>query len=88
MTTGIFGIARKFKIVDDDGSGQIDLSEFSKCVAEHAHDWNSKQIKMLFDFFDKDKSGSISYNEFLLGVREKMNDRRIQFVLQAFEVCK
>ena len=84
---GIFGIARKFKIIDDDNSGQIDIQEFTKCISEHAHDWNAKQIKMLFDFFDKDKSGSISYNEFLLGVREKMNDRRTQLVFQAFEVC-
>lgn len=84
--SGIFGIARKFKIIDDDSSGQIDISEFTKCIAEHAHDWNANNIKKLFDFFDKDKSGSISYDEFLVSVREKMNERRYQFVLQAFEV--
>jgi Ca2+-binding EF-hand superfamily protein len=84
--TGITGIGRKFRIMDDDKSGSIDLSEFTKVIAEHARNWDPKHIKAVFDYFDKDKSGSISYDEFLVGVRGKMNDRRQQLVLEAFQV--
>jgi 6,7-dimethyl-8-ribityllumazine synthase len=85
-TNGIFGIARKFRIIDDDNSKSIDLDEFKKAINEHAMNWTAEQIKTVFDFFDRDKSGSISYEEFLRGVREPMNARRQQFVFQAFQV--
>jgi len=84
--TGIFGLGRKFRIADDDNSGQISHSEFEKVVAEHALHFTKDQIAALFSFFDKDKSGSISYDEFIVGVRGELNDLRKQLVLQAFEV--
>ena len=40
----------------------------------------------MFDYFDRDKSGSIDYDEFLRGVRGEMNPRRLQFVYMAFEI--
>lgn len=79
-------MARKFKIADDDNSGIISLPEFRKVISEHALGWTLVQEKAIFDFFDKDKSGGISFDEFLAGVRGVLNDRRRQLVLQAFEV--
>lgn len=83
---GIAGLSRKFKIIDDDGSGQIDITEFTKAIQEHALHWTVAQIQKVFDNFDTDKSKSISFDEFLLGVRGTLNDRRCQIVLQAFEI--
>ena len=83
---GIFGLGRKFRIADDDGSGHLELSEFTKMVAEHAMHWTVGQIKVVFDFFDADRSGSLSYTEFLKGVRGVLNDRRKQLVLMAFQI--
>lgn len=85
-SNGIFGIARKFRIMDDDNSNSVDLDEFKKAIAEHAMDWNDQQIKLVFDFFDRDGNGSISYEEFLRGARDPLNDRRRQLILQAFQV--
>jgi Ca2+-binding EF-hand superfamily protein len=42
----------------------------------------------VFDFFDKDKSGGIDFDEFLVGVRGGLNDRRKQLVLMAYEVLR
>lgn len=83
---GIIGIGRKFRIVDDDKSGTIDLSEFTKMISEHAFLWTDAQIKIVFSSFDKDKSGSINYDEFLVTLRGELNDRRHQLVLMAFEI--
>lgn len=83
---GIIGLSRKFKVIDDDNSGSVDLKEFTKAIKEHSLDWTAKQIKLVFDFFDQDKSGTISFDEFLVGVRGELNDRRRQLVLQAFEI--
>lgn len=82
---GIIGLARKFRIVDDNGNGQLDIEEFSKMTKEHTLLWTPHQIKAVFDFFDSDKSGSISFDEFLSAIRGQLNDRRYQFVLLAFE---
>jgi len=84
--TGIFSMGRKFRIIDDDGNGTIEFSEFKKCIAEHALDWSDAQLKAVFDNFDTDKSGSISFDEFLKGCRDPMNSRRQQMTLMAFAI--
>jgi 6,7-dimethyl-8-ribityllumazine synthase len=83
---GIVGIGRKFRIVDDNKNGQIELGEFTKATHEHALGWSPDQIKTVFNAFDSDRSGGISYEEFLICVRGPMNERRKNIVLQAFQV--
>lgn len=36
---------------------------------EHGFKWTTEQIKIVFQSFDKDKSGSLIYDEFLLEIR-------------------
>jgi hypothetical protein len=50
---GIFGLGRKFRIIDDDGSGELDLSEFTKAISEHSMDWTDEDVKSVFDYFDE-----------------------------------
>mmetsp|Transcript_830 Transcript_830/g.845 ORF Transcript_830/g.845 Transcript_830/m.845 type:complete len:463 (-) Transcript_830:38-1426(-) len=87
---GIFGLARKFRIITDNNpathQNQISVTEFSRVVAEHGLNWTPAQIKSVFDYFDTDKSGSISYQEFLRGARGNMSSERKQFVLMAFQI--
>lgn len=84
---GICGISKKFRIADDDNSGTITLPEFEKMISEHALGWTADQVKLMFAHFDKDKSGSIVFDEFLRAIRGSLNERRRQIVLTAFEVC-
>ncbi len=72
--------------MDDNNSKTVSLSEFTKAVSEHTLTWTPAQIKLVFDHFDCDKSGEISFDEFIQGVRGKLNERRQQLVLMAFEV--
>ncbi|RHY03588.1 hypothetical protein DYB36_007631 [Aphanomyces astaci] len=83
---GIVGLGRKFRIMDDDNSRTLDLSEFSKAIREHGLPLSSSEVADLFAFFDDDRSGHISYDEFLTGIRGDLNDRRRQLVLLAFAV--
>ena len=80
------GIARKFKILDDDNSKGLDIKEFTKGVTEHTFHWTPAQIKLVFDKFDTVKDGQISYDEFVVAIRGPMNHRRQQMCLLAFEV--
>jgi hypothetical protein len=67
--SGIIGLSRKFRIMDDDGSKSLNLSEFKKGIRECALDLTEMEMNQLFQHFDRDRSGTIDYDEFLLGVR-------------------
>jgi len=83
---GIFGLARKFKIIDDDGNGQLNMEEFKKAVNEHTLDMTPNDVTAMFNWFDKDGDGGIRYDEFLTGVRGQLNERRKTLVNKAFDV--
>jgi len=83
---GIAGLARKFRIVDDDGSGTLEISEFQKCMKECQVGFTDAETKEVFKFFDADGGGTITYDEFLGGLRGELNLRRAQLVLLAFDI--
>ena len=56
---GILGLARKFRIMDDDESGTLDITEFGKAMRECSIcDLSKKGIDHLFHYFDTDNSGT------------------------------
>lgn len=82
---GIIGLARQFKIMDDDSSKTLNKSEFNKAMNDFALGFTQQQSSVLFDYFDVDKSGSVDYNEFLRAIRGPMNNARKAVVAQAFK---
>jgi Ca2+-binding EF-hand superfamily protein len=63
------GLARQFKIADDDNSKDLDLYEFKKCCKDFRTGITEMDQERLFNIFDRDRSGKIDYDEFLRGVR-------------------
>ena len=82
---GIIGLARTFKIFDDNNNKSLDFNEFQKAVKDYAVDLSKNEIKELFDLFERDGTGSIDYDEFLHQIRGEMNEKRKNIVLQAFD---
>ena len=82
---GIIGLARNFKIFDDNNNKTLDQNEFMKALKDYKVNLSPNEMKELFDLFDRDGSGTIDYDEFLRQVRGEMNDKRKQIVLQAFD---
>ena len=66
---GIIGLGRSFRVVDDDESGTLTLSEFRKACKLFGLELSKNEVTSLFHHFDSDKSGDISFDEFLGGVK-------------------
>ena len=77
-------LARQFKIIDENGNKTIDFSEFSKGVKNAGLKVPPEALEELFQSFDYDNSGSISYDEFMVKILGEMNERRIAVVKAAF----
>jgi len=68
-TCFISTIFRTFKIMDDDGNKKIDFPEFKKGLRDYGVDIEPGEVKEMFAAFDKDNSGSIDFDEFLVNLR-------------------
>jgi Ca2+-binding EF-hand superfamily protein len=66
---GIVGLSRAFKRMDIDGSKALNFGEFSQALSDSGIKMAAPQQRQLFVFFDRDRTGSVDYNEFLTGLR-------------------
>ena len=82
---GIIGLQRQFKIMDDDNSKSLNKYEFGKAMNDFMLGFNQGQVNALFDYFDVDSNGTISYDEFLRSIRGPMNMARKKMVAQAYK---
>ena len=54
---GLIGLKRQFKIMDDNGSGSLDINEFRKGIHDFQIDIDEKDIDGIFKAFDADGCG-------------------------------
>lgn len=66
---------RVFALVDVDRSGQIDFTEYLQASVDKSNLLKEDKLRIAFDLYDKDKSGSISLDEFkeVLGVGKNIS---------------
>ncbi|KAF4076527.1 hypothetical protein AMELA_G00216070 [Ameiurus melas] len=82
---GIKGLARTFRIMDDDGSKSLNLEEFQKGLETYGLCLGKEKVKEIFAFVDKDRSGTLDFEEFLEKLRPPMSSTRKQVIKQAFQ---
>ena len=75
-------LARQFKIIDENGNKTF--GEFCKGMKNAVLDIPEDVLQELFNDFDYDGSGFISYDEFMVKLLGNMNERREAVVRAAF----
>lgn len=81
---GIIGLAKQFRIMDDNNSRSLDLYEFTKAMKDYMLGFSDSEIRALFNYFDYDRSGTVSYDEFLRTIRGPLTAGRKKLVAQAY----
>jgi len=82
---GIIGLNRCFKIIDKDGGGTLDKTEFARALKMFKVELSDAEMEALFVFYDKDDGGTVSQNEFLSGLRGGLNGPRKEVVDKSFD---
>jgi len=82
--SGIKGIGRTFRLCDDNGNKQLTLDEFKYGFQDYGLILSNEEVQTLFMMFDKDGSGGISFDEFLVKIRGPMSKARMEIIKKAF----
>ncbi len=83
-SSGIIGLARQFKIMDDNRSMTLDWNEFVKACHDYRVTLPDADLKTLFNAFDANHDNNVSYDEFLRNVRGPMSASREKITKEAF----
>jgi len=77
---GLIGLARMFRIMDDDNSKTLSRAEFEKACRDFKTEMSSEDIGNIFAAFDVNRDGQIQYEEFVRVIRGEMSQYRMQLV--------
>ncbi|XP_047227830.1 calcyphosine-like b isoform X1 [Girardinichthys multiradiatus] len=83
-SSGIKGLGRTFKIMDDNENRSLDFKEFLKGLNDYGLLIEKDEATALFQHFDRDGNGTIDFDEFLITLRPPMSKARKEVVMQAF----
>ena len=70
----VLSLARQFKIIDENGNKVIDFHEFTRGIKNAGLKVPPEVLEELFQSFDYDNSGAISYDEFMVRILGEMKD--------------
>ena len=81
----IRGIGRVFRILDDNRNRQVDLNEMLWGLKDFGIYLNEDQAKTILAKFDRDGSGSVSFDEFIRSLRGELSENRLIWIKQAYD---
>ena len=77
---GLICLKRQFKIMDSDASGALDFNEFTRALEDYKVGLSEDEAKTLFASFDRNKDGTINFEEFMAAILGNLSDFRVNLV--------
>jgi len=71
--------------MDDNNSRSLSIDEFRKALKDFRIDIQDDQVAIVFNAFDLNRDGTISYDEFLRIIRGDLSPFRLVLVKKAFQ---
>ena len=81
---GIRSLRRIFKHMDFNGSKTLDAQEFEQALAAYGLFPKKVELQALMKYYDINADGSISFDEFMSGLKDELSERRLNMVKKAF----
>lgn len=81
----IRGIGRVFRILDDNRNRQVDLNELLWGLKDFGIHLDETQAKCVLAKFDRDGSGSVSFDEFIRTLRGDLSEARLVWIKAAYD---
>ena len=86
---GVFGLGelqRQLSLMDTDGSSTLDPGELKTGLSRLGLYLNNREVEEIFYEFDRDRSGGVSYDEFMAGIRGPLPAVRRELVEDAWRI--
>ena len=74
-----------FKILDNNGNRQIDMNEFYWGIKDFGISLTQDEAQKVLSSFDRDRNGTVNFDEFLRALRGDLNPFRINLIKQAYQ---
>lgn len=81
---GLRTMRRIFKQMDFNGSKTLDAQEFEQALGAYGLFPKKVELQALMKYYDIDGNGSISFDEFISGMKDELSPRRLNMVKKAF----
>ena len=83
---GIRGLKIMFKAIDRDRNNSVDPTEFKYAMRDYGIPITDDEVSAVVKYFDTNRDGKISFDEFLRAIRGDLNARRTKMVHMAYDV--
>ena len=81
---GIRGLARVFKNMDDKGDRKVDVEDFRWGLVDYGISITKDQASQVLTRFDRDKDGTVCFDEFLRFLKGDINEFREKLIRLAY----
>jgi len=85
-SNGLRGLRIMFKAMDRNGDKSVTPIEFKYAMRDYGLTLSEIEITQIIKYFDTNKDGKLSFDEFLRAIRGDLNARRRDMVHQAYAV--